>query len=436
MAQASELEHGPRPAGAPTRLARAWRVRLVALLLLLFAAPALFAAPGGAAPNPDGDATVRLGTTALLPGLPLPEQQPRASQKPAAPSVSDAPELGADLPPLPSPPASFNTYDGGWIRFAYPPGVRERVQPLIAGADDVRAELKARLGQAVLERVTVHVARTPGEMTTLAPEGAPYPKYASGVAYSQMGLVLLTIAPLHPGSQHDLEEVFRHELAHVALFDAVEGRAVPRWFNEGFAVFASGESSFSRLQSLWTATLADKLIPLERLDRSFPADDVTASVAYAEAADVVRFLVREQDRHRFSSLVERVRKGQSFEKALEDAYGTDVATLEFEWREDVARRYTFWPVFFSGGFVWMGALGLFAWGWRRRRRRDKATLARWEKEEAVEDDSKRRRVQVAEDNPRVHIVLARSASRLPSAGRSSDADIPKVEHDGRWHTLH
>jgi len=29
----------------------------------------------------------------------------------------------------------FNVYDGGWIRFAYPPSVRERVQPLIASAE-------------------------------------------------------------------------------------------------------------------------------------------------------------------------------------------------------------------------------------------------------------------------------------------------------------
>lgn len=348
----------------------------------------------------------------------------------------DAPYLAGEIPELPDAPASFNTHDAGWIRFAYLPSARERVQPLITQADDVRAELTNRLGHAVLSKVTVYIARTPGEMATLAPEGAPIPKYAAGVAYPQLGLVLLTIQPVHPNSRHDLAEVFRHELAHLALHDAVRGRHVPRWFNEGFAVFASGEGSFARLQTLWTATVANNLLPLGKMERSFPADDVGASVAYAQAVDVVRFLVRQQELHRFRGMIERIRNGQEFEQALHDAYGVDMATLEYEWREDVAKRYTFWPVFFSGSFVWAFALGLFVWGWRRRRKRNKETLERWAKEEAAED---RRRIEhEIEAAPRVHIVFARSGQRAldMKPPTPSEAEIPKVEHDGRWHTLH
>ena len=348
----------------------------------------------------------------------------------------DAPRLEGELPKIPPPPASFNTYDGGWIRFAYPPGVRERVQPLIAQADDARADLKARLGQNVLDAVWVYIARTPGEMATLAPPNAPYPKYAAGVAYSQLGLILLTITPVEPGATHDLNQIFRHELAHVALHDAAPARPLPRWFNEGFAVFVSGESSFVRMQTLFKATVSDNLIPLRQLEHSFPADAAKADVAYAEAADVVRFLVRQQDRHRFTSMVERVKKGQAFESALSDAYGTDLSNLEYEWREDVARRYTFWPVFFSGSMVWGLALGLFVWGWRRKKKQSKKTLERWAREEAAEDDLKQR-PQGDEEQGRVHIVLARPAQRPPPMGpTASDPDIPKVEHDGRWHTLH
>jgi hypothetical protein len=126
--------------------------------------------------------------------------QSRAADEPspaqyAAPA--DQPHLEGSLPPMPRVPSSFNTHDGDWIRFAYPPATRERIQPLIADADHARAELRERLGQSVLNRVQVYIARTPGEMSTLAPEGAPYPKYASGVAYSQIGLVLLTLTPEH-----------------------------------------------------------------------------------------------------------------------------------------------------------------------------------------------------------------------------------------------
>ena len=357
---------------------------------------------------------------------------------------SDAPRSHGGTLRMPAIPAGFNSYDGGWIKFVYHPSIRERVQPLIAEAATVRRNLTEWLGQPVLSEVRVAIARTPGEMTTLAPANAPYPDYAAGVAYPEIGLVLLTIKPVHPNSQHDLGEVFRHELAHVALEDAVSGRAIPRWFNEGFAVMASGETSLVRLQTLITATVSDNLLTLPQMERTFPADENQANIAYAQAADVVRFLVRREEEHRFRGLVSRLRDGETMDGALLNSYGEDTAALESEWREEVARRYTFWPVLFSGSLIWMGTLGLFVVGYRRKRRKAAATLARWEREEA-EDDA-RRRLALKTDStgsaPRVHIVLARNstddapASLPPPLPRIPELEVPKVEHDGQWHTLH
>ncbi|HEY3233136.1 MAG TPA: peptidase MA family metallohydrolase [Polyangiaceae bacterium] len=348
---------------------------------------------------------------------------------------ADAPTATLELSNLRDVPKGFNSFDGGWIRFWYHPDIRRAVQPLIDRAVEIRRDLAARLGQAPATGIRVRIARTPGEMEMLAPEGVPFPSYASGVAYPEIGLILLTAAPVNPNSRHNLEEIFRHEMAHVALWQAVGGRAVPRWFNEGFAVFASGESSFVRLQTLWTATLADSLLPIERLERTFPADATSASVAYAEAADLLRFLVRQQDRIRFVTLIERLKSGQTLSSAMLDAYNSDPNALEQEWRQDIARRYTFWPVVLSGTVVWVGIIGLFVWAWRRRRRRDRQTLARWAREEAAEEMQK---AAAAAQASRVHIVLAAPTQRgaPPLRPPIPESGIPKVEHEGQWHTLH
>ena len=350
--------------------------------------------------------------------------------------TADAPRQEAELK-LPPPPDHFLNYDGGWFQLYYPPAERERVQPLINDADATRHDLRTRLGQNVLDTVRVYVARTPGEMSGYAPEGAPFPEYAVGVAYPSIGLVLLTLRPVHPNDRLELGETFAHELAHVALHDAVQGKHVPRWFDEGFAVYASGESSFNRLQTLWTSTLANTLVPLSSLDRGFSGEETQAAIAYAESADVLRYLLRQQDRHRFAAMIDKIRAGRSFDVAMEAAYATDTASLEYEWREDVAKRYSFWPVLLSGTVVWVGIMGLFVLGWRRKRTRSRATLARWAKEEAREDQLARELTTAPPQ--RVHIVLAPSSPRSSSPQlRPSipDADIPKVEHDGRWHTLH
>lgn len=405
---------------------RHFLVTLFALVAALLVSPA-FADPAAGAKPP-----VRVGTSVAAP--------PDAAQEKNDPPEThlppgDAPRMETGLK-LPAPPPQFNTVDGGWIRFAYEPSVRERVQPLITSANEARAELVEQLGRSVLEKVTVYVARTPGEMAGLAPEGAPFPKYADGVAYPDIGLVLLTIHPVEVNARHDLAEVFRHELAHVALFDAVAGRSVPRWFNEGFAVSASGESRVARHQALWLATVQENLIPLRRLERTFPSDQIGVDIAYAQAADVVRFLVRRQDHQRFVGMIERLRRGQDFEHAMKDSYGLDLGTLEYEWREDVARRYTFWPILFSGSIVWVGAIGLFFMAWRRRKKRDKVTLQRWEREEVEEEVQRRLRESNELGDRRVHIVLAPRRDVEMHPPPLPDSEVPKVEHEGNWHTLH
>jgi hypothetical protein len=413
-------------------------MRLSALVLVWLAA--LWPQVAWSAPGMDDEAGVRTGTTEV------PREGAVVESRKEAPS--DAPRSHGGSLRLPGVPAGYNTYDGGWIKFVYHPSIRERVQPLIADAAAVRTQLTEYVGQPVLSEVRVSVARTPGEMATLAPPNAPYPDYAAGVAYPEIGLVLLTVKPVHPNSQHDLGEVFRHELAHIALEDAVSGRPIPRWFNEGFAVLASGETSYVRLQTLWTATVSDSLLTLPQMERSFPADENQANIAYAQAADIVRFLIRREEQHRFRGLVSRMRDGETMDSALLNSYGEDAAALESEWREEVAKRYTFWPVLFSGTVIWAGTLGLFVLGWRKKRRKAAATLERWEREEAADDDARRRlalRADTGAPAPRVHIVLSRGSSSSDEAPvsvppavmhRMPEVEVPKVEHDGQWHTLH
>lgn len=417
--------------------------RLILLLLLLFAAP-VFAVPSDSAPPPSPPppaSEVREGRTVLNPPSAVPATEEgvdgvvSVSRLPS--SVADAQQAGSGVLRMPRLPPGFNTYNAGWVTFVYHPSSRERVQPLIAQAEAVKHELTERLGFPVLSEVRVEIARTPGEMETFAPSGAPYPQYAAGVAYSELGLVLLTLTPVHPTQEQDLGEVFRHELSHIALNDALNGRPVPRWFNEGFAIFASGESSFKRMHTLMMSTIGGSLLPLHDLERSFPDDETQALVAYAEAQDVVRFLIRREDAHRFRTLISELRDGKSFEQAAKDAYDEELSSLEFEWREDASRRYTIWIFLLSGSLVWVVALGVFVWAWRRRKRRDKLVLQRWAREEAAEDVL-RARIAQRNEAARVHIVLTKGPD-VPAAQLApnmSEVEIPIVEHDGAWHTLH
>src|SRR5688572_8063116 len=72
--------------------------------------------------------------------------------------------VGAPSGALPAAPEAYDTYNGGWVRFAFPPTARPRVQPLIAEADAARERFRQIFGYPVLNDVTVYVARSAEEM--------------------------------------------------------------------------------------------------------------------------------------------------------------------------------------------------------------------------------------------------------------------------------
>jgi hypothetical protein len=330
---------------------------------------------------------------------------------------------------VPPAPGDFQRIDDGWLVLEFPASVHARVEAIAHDAQDFRRHLAADLGQPVLEHVLVRVARDPEQMAQLAPENAlPFP-YAVGMAYPSLHVILLSLLAPETWETPDLAETLRHELTHMALDEAVAGHHIPRWFDEGLAVDESGEFWGKRFRVLWDATVGHRLLSLTALDRGFPGDGSEVSVAYAESADVVRFLMRDDDRARFGSLVERVRAGAPFERALEDAYDTDPRKLEYEWREDASHRFGVVPMLTGGGALWSLMAGLAVVAWAKRRKRSRAKLALWAREDAEMDaamEAARERIAAAEAAPDGDVDV-------PPHMRPA---VPFVEHEGRWYTLH
>lgn len=341
-----------------------------------------------------------------------------------SPVGRDAPKLPAHAIKSPPSPSDFLVETHGFLRIVYHPSTFEAVRRIASDADAARAAFASIVGQSVLEQTEVRVARTPEELAMLSPQEAPPVAGSNGVAYPSLSLVVISVRD-RDGAPTALDEVFRHQLAHVALFDATAGRPLPRWLQEGLAVQMSGEATIARAKLLWTAHVRRQLLSFAQLE-TFPEDGNGARIAWAESADFVRFLAR--DGTRFASTIARARSGDSIDRALIDAYGADLRSLEQSWRDDLGTRCVTIPLASAGALGWGLALAAIVVRRRRRQRlRDEPTaeneLLLPEVAEPPQPD-KEGRLLVC-DRGLGHVVYI-------VEGRA----VPKVEHDGKTHTLH
>jgi hypothetical protein len=350
-----------------------------------------------------------------------------APVKPAA--AAETPESGFDAIRKPTIP-SFLAHDDhkGWIEFWYPPSARDRVAPLLSQAEDLRAELAEDLGQTPLDGIEVRVARVVEEMGNLAPSASPPAPQATSVAYPKLKLIVLSLGSVGATEPVDLREGFRAELARIALAEAVGPQPTPTWFIEGFVQHFSRAGEWSREWVLYKASVRRGMLSTSELDSVLEKTGPEAELAGAEAADFVGFLLRPEKRAHFAVAVERLHQGDGLEAALASAYrGSGISVLEGRWLEE-RRRWT--RLVTLSLIVGVPAAFLAAWVASRAMRRHRRRIV-----QAQLEGRKAQRAGGAADKGRVHIVLSRRDERIEPPV-IAEAEIPKVEHEGEWHTLH
>ncbi|HEX3273417.1 MAG TPA: hypothetical protein VHR43_01075 [Gemmatimonadales bacterium] len=173
--------------------------------------------------------------------------------------------------------------------------------------------------------------------------------------------------------QNDLARTLRHELAHLALHEAVAGR-VPLWFDEGYAAWAAGEwERFGGLE-LNLSVVRGAVPTLAALDGALRGSASTADAAYALAASAVVELARRNPTGTLTPLMTRLEGGEDFDAAVLATTGLTVDRFDDEWRRTLRKRYTLGQWLVAGG-GWAVAGLIVLWAVRRRRWADRARRA-------------------------------------------------------------
>jgi hypothetical protein len=220
------------------------------------------------------------------------------------------------------------------------------------------------------------------ETSDLARQASPW---TAGFAVGASGVIVIfpQRSPVYPNNS--LEDVLRHEVAHVLISRAAAGRSVPRWFNEGLAMAAERGWRFEdRTRVLYEFVLGPRT-SLSEINRMFAGDRRSQERAYALSGAFVRDLLQRDERAP-ASILERMRtRGIAFDTAFADAVGSRPVDAESEfWRRQ--RIWTTWlPIVTSSAAVWLLVTFIAMLAIRRRRQKDAALRQKWEEEGEEEE---------------------------------------------------
>ncbi len=304
----------------------------------------------------------------------------------AGPSLRAAPELSElelDLTEAPEPPKDWVSERGPFAIVHAEEDDRQVARRLSRHATEAVPRLAAALG--VPAGRTMHVYVAPDEETFNAMQPGRVPDWADGTAWPLRGLIYLHTPRERIGTDEPLEQVLDHEIVHVLLGQAFAPRRVPTWLQEGLAQHAARQHTSRHTEAIASGMLGDNLLSLESLSRRFPADPIRARLAYAQSADLVAYIENEHGDEAIRTLVRELATGSAFGAAVRKATGRSALDLDREWRARLKTSPMWLSPLVSDTALFTFAALFFVVGGLRLRRRNRETLARWAREEAIQD---------------------------------------------------
>jgi hypothetical protein len=213
------------------------------------------------------------------------------------------------------------------------------------------------------------------------------PPWISGFAVGESDLVVIFPARSSSYPNNTLEDVMRHEIAHVLIWRGSGGQPIPRWFNEGLAMAAERERRFADQTQLLYQLVTGSETHLDELNRLFLGGQSDQTRAYALAGAFVHDVLQQFGPATGGQILTLVSRGARFDSAFADVTGVAPSHAESEfWRRQ--RIWTTWvPIITSSTTLWLVVTLLAILAIYIRRRRNRELQEQWAKEDSDDDQT-------------------------------------------------
>lgn len=241
------------------------------------------------------------------------------------------------------------------------------------------AQVEKTLGRLIDDSLVIYIVSTKSRFDSLTGRGIP--DWGAGVAIPIRRRIVIKSPRLLTGSK-GMRELLIHEYSHVALARFVRYHHVPRWLDEGMAVYHSAEWGWQdNLAVSWAAVLG-YLVPLPNIEKLNSFSGEQAQLSYSQSYLGFEYFVDNYGLSSLHILLDNYRRGKGNDIAFKRAIGLDYAGFNDEFMVYLKGRYNVVTLIFDSSMLWVILAFLFVLGLilnRVRRKKRYAELEEYEK---------------------------------------------------------
>ena len=186
----------------------------------------------------------------------------------------------------------------------------------------------------------------------------------------------------------NLSITLKHEMCHLLLHEHINSENLAKWVDEGICQWASDGIGEILIDKSWSgldaAIMADQTLRLSRLEKRFPGDRASLTLAYEQSKSVVAFIDRQFGKQAILNILSDLKNGETLETASMQSLSITINELENQWLTDIERTPR-WLVYLANnlyGILFFLAAMLTVCGFFLRLKRKR----RWEDKQ--EEDEK------------------------------------------------
>ena len=206
--------------------------------------------------------------------------------------------------------------------------------------------------------------------------GGVVPEWRAGVAIPAWNTLVMPTGEGVRVVDGEGLRTLRHEWAHLGLADYLGNLRIPRWFDEGYAQWASGGFDVGDAWRLRVLIALGRAPEMKTLTLRWPADREEARTAYLLAASAVTYVLETGGEAGLRTFLDRWLSDRSFENAFRETFGVTVGQFEEDWKRHVRERYGWLFLLSHSAIFWLLLSLVLLFMIRGRQSRNLEKLAR------------------------------------------------------------